>query len=287
LIYIKVHFISCDTLGASNEGDAMKRKIIEIDEALCNGCGECVTGCAEGALQIVDGKAKMVKEQFCDGFGDCIGTCPTGALKIIEREAEEFDEEATREHVRGLGGDEAVKRMDDAAAVHEAKQQPKQPPAGGCPGMKIRFGDASKADAPKVEAQKISEQVIPSELNQWPTQLHLVPTEAPFFKNRELVVLSTCAPSASPDVNWRFVRGRAIAIACPKLDRTEGYVEKLTEIFKSNGIPKVIVVRMEVPCCGGLSMMVTEAASRSGRTDLIVEEATIGLDGELRETREL
>ncbi|MBI9021199.1 MAG: 4Fe-4S ferredoxin, partial [Verrucomicrobia bacterium] len=113
------------------------------------------------------------------------------------------------------------------------------------------------------------------------------PTAAPFFTNRELVVLSTCAPSASPDVNWRFIRGRAIAIACPKLDRTEGYVEKLTEILKSNGIPKVIIVRMEVPCCGGLTMMVKEAARQSGRTDLIVEEATIGLNGDLIKTEEI
>ena len=258
----------------------MKRKIIEIDEALCNGCGECVTGCAEGALQIVDGKAKMVKEQFCDGFGDCIGTCPTGALKIIEREAEGFDVDATREHVRSIGGEDAVQRMDDANDEHEAKA----PPGGGCPGMQIRFG---KEDVSKLPAPTTSGQVIPSELNQWPTQLHLVPPVAPFFKDRELVVLSTCAPSASPDVNWRFVRGRGIVIACPKLDRTEGYVEKLTEIFKSNGIPKVIIVRMSVPCCGGLSVMIKEAAQRSGRTDLIIEEATIGLNGDLVETKEI
>ena len=263
----------------------MKRKIIEIDEALCNGCGECVTGCAEGALQIIDGKAKMVKEQFCDGFGDCIGTCPTGALKIIEREAEGFDIDATREHVRGLGGDEAVKRMDDANDEHEAKE--KAPPSGGCPGMKIRFGDTPDAAKPAATSQPVSGQVIPSELNQWPTQLHLVPPVAPFFKDRELVVLSTCAPSASPDVNWRFIRGRAIAIVCPKLDRTDGYVEKLTEILKSNGIPKVIVVRMTVPCCGGLTVMVKQAAQLSGRADLIVEEATIGLDGELMGVKEI
>ncbi len=225
----------------------MKRKIIEIDEELCSGCGNCVTGCAEGALQIVDGKAKLVNETFCDGLGACIGTCPTGALKIVERDA------------------------------------PKEPPAGGCPGMQIRFGGESKVESPKVERPEVSGQVIPSELNQWPTQLHLVPPTAPFFKDRELVVLSTCAPSASPDVNWRFVRGRAIVIACPKLDRTDGYVEKLADILKSNGIPKVIIVRMEVPCCGGLTMMVKEAARKSGRTDLMVEEATIGLNGDLKE----
>ncbi len=239
----------------------MKRKIIKIDEDKCNGCGNCVTGCAEGALQIVDGKAKLVNEVFCDGLGACIGTCPTGALEIIERDAAEFDEAAVDEHL----------------------PKPKMPPAGGCPGMKMRFEQKKTAPAPAAG----SGQVIPSELNQWPTQLHLVPTQAPFFKDRELVVLSTCAPSASPDVNWRFVRGRAIVIACPKLDRTEGYIEKLAEILKSNGIPKVIIVRMEVPCCGGLTVIVNEAAQQSGREDLIVEEATIGLNGDLIEMKEI
>jgi ferredoxin len=234
---------------------AMKRKIIKIDEKRCNGCGACVPGCAEGALAIVNGKAKLVNDGFCDGLGVCIGECPTGALKIIEREAPEFDE----------------------AAVKKKSMNPL-----GCPGMQVRF-----AKPAKVENHGIPRPVIPSEINQWPTQLHLVPPVAPFFKNRELVVLSTCSPSASPDVNWRFIRGRAIVIACPKLDRTEGYVEKLTEILKSNGIPKVIVVRMEVPCCGGLTIMVKDAARRSGRKDLIVEEAVIGLDGELREIKVL
>jgi len=244
----------------------MKRKIIEIDEMLCNGCGDCVTGCAEGALAIVDGKAKLVNEVFCDGLGACIGECPTGALKIIEREADEFDEAAVEEHLK--------------------KQEPHTPPAGGCPGMKLRFAEPSKVEEAKGE-YPVTGQAIPTELNQWPTQLHLVPPEAPFFKDRELVVLSTCSPSASPDVNWRFVRGRAIVIACPKLDRTEGYVEKLAGILKSNGIPKVIIVRMEVPCCGGLSMMVKDAAQKSGRNDLVVEEATIGLNGDLLETKEI
>jgi NAD-dependent dihydropyrimidine dehydrogenase PreA subunit len=166
------------------------RKIIEIDEERCNGCGACVTGCAEGALQIVNGKAKLVNEIFCDGLGACIGECPTGALKIIERDAPEFDEDAVKQHM-----------------------QRKVPPAGGCPGLQIRFGGEPKANVSKVERSMVSGQVIRSELNQWPTQLHLVPVEAPFFKNRELVVLSTCSPSASPDVNWRFIRGRAIALA--------------------------------------------------------------------------
>lgn len=251
----------------------MKRKIIEIDEAKCNGCGACVTGCAEGALQIVDGKAKLVNDSFCDGLGACIGDCPTGALNIIERDAPEFDEAAVEEHLQ-----KQKTPPPDSKAKHAAG-----PGAGGCPGMQVRFTQQDRAEPPA--STPPGGQAIRSELNQWPTQLHLVPPAAPFFKNRELVVLSTCSPSASPDVNWRFIRGRAIVIACPKLDRTEGYVEKLAEIIRRNGTPKVIIVRMEVPCCGGLTMMVSDAARQSGRTDVMVEEAVIGLDGELREVK--
>ncbi len=266
----------------------MKRKIIEINEDLCNGCGDCIVGCAEGALQLVDGKARLVKEQFCDGFGDCVGTCPTGALQIIEREADEFDEEATIDHVRTIGGEEAVQRMLGAAEEHEAREKEmNQPKTGGCPGLKLRFGNKPAAKAPSTETVNTSGQVIRSDLDQWPIQLHLVPPTAPFFEDKELVVLSTCSPVASPDVHWRYVRGRSLVVACPKLDRTEGYVEKLSAIMANNSIPKVIVVRMEVPCCGGLTMIARQAHADSGRTDLVVEEVTIGLDGELRKTEKI
>ena len=269
----------------------MKRKIIEIDEDLCNGCGDCIVGCAEGALQLVDGKAKMVKEQFCDGFGDCVGTCPTGALQIIEREAEAFDEEATIEHVRSQGGEDAVKRMLDAAEVHETKEKEAQmpkPKMGGCPGMQVRMAEKKATAArPATTAVEGGGQVIKSDLEQWPIQLHLVPPTAPFFEGKELVVLSTCSPVASPDVHWRFVRGRSLVVACPKLDRTEGYAEKLAAIMAQNNIPKVIIVRMSVPCCGGLTAITQQAYQASGRTDLIVEEVTIGLDGELLKTEKL
>lgn len=265
----------------------MKRKIIEINEDLCNGCGDCIVGCAEGALQLVDGKARLVKERYCDGFGDCVGACPTGALQIIERDADEYDIEATREHVSQTGGETAVKRFDEANEEHERKEQAmNQPKPGGCPGMQVRFG--SKAQGARQTTQgtgsKISEQVIRSDLEQWPIQLHLVPPTAPFFEDKELVVLSTCSPVASPDVHWRYVRGRSLVVACPKLDRTEGYVEKLAAIMAQNNIPKVIIVRMQVPCCGGLTMITKQALAASGRTDLIVEEVTIGLDGELLKT---
>jgi Pyruvate/2-oxoacid:ferredoxin oxidoreductase delta subunit len=270
----------------------MKRKIIEINEDLCNGCGDCIVGCAEGALQLVDGKAKMVKEDFCDGFGDCVGTCPTGALQIVEREAAAFDEAATIEHVRNTRGEEGVKAMMDAGAEHEAKEKaaaaPK-PAGGGCPGLKMRFGNKneSKVEKSKVEGQGISGQVIKSDLDQWPIQLHLVQPQAPFFQDKEMVIMSTCAPVASPDVHWRFVRGRSLVVACPKLDRTEPYVEKLAAIMSQNNMPKVHVVRMEVPCCGGLSMMAKQAHALSGRTDLVVEEVTIALDGELLKTEKI
>lgn len=273
-----------------------KRKIITINEDLCNGCGDCVTACAEGALQIIDGKAKLVKEQYCDGFGDCIGECPTGALKIEEKEVPDYDPTATREFVAKTGGAEAVRKFDEAAKVHEMKEKAKMKmghshgggglPAGGfakagCPGSAMRFN----AEKPAVAAQPVGgagpKQAFPSELNQWPIQIHLVRPDAPFFKNRELVVLSTCAPIASADTHWRFIRGRSVVVGCPKLDRTEGYVEKLAGILSEPSIPKVITVRMEVPCCGGLSTMVREAATRTGRGDLVVEDVVVGLNGDI------
>jgi len=283
----------------------MKRKIITIDEDLCNGCGECVTACAEGALQIVNGKARLVKEDFCDGFGACIGDCPTGALKIVERDAAEYDPAATREHLAATGNAEALHRFDAAAAEHAAqghlhgapaarpapaprRTPPPAPAFGGCPGMRVRD---SSADAPPARPTPggagLPAHVNPSELRQWPIQLHLVPPGAPFFRGKELVVMSTCGPLASADVHWRFLRGRAVVVACPKLDRTDPYVEKLAAILSDGTIPKVIVVRMEVPCCGGLTRIVEEAAQMTGRQDLAVEETTLSLDGAVADTRAL
>ncbi len=272
----------------------MKRKIITIDEEKCNGCGNCVTGCAEGALQIVDGKAKMVKEQFCDGFGDCIGTCPTGALKIEERDVPDFDVQATTQHLMKTQGVEAVRRMEAAGVRHE-KQAGGQPPPpsptaahaqmhamGGCPGSRMRFKpQAVETSSPATSASGLPGKVNKSELTQWPVQLHLVQPGAPFFANRELVVLSTCSPIASADVHWRFIRGRGVVVACPKLDDTESYAAKLADILSEPSIPKVTVVRMEVPCCGGLTQIVREALLMCGRTDLQSEEVTVSLDGEV------
>lgn len=248
-----------------------KRKIIKIDETLCNGCEKCINACSEGALTMVNGKAKLVREDFCDGFGDCLGECPTGALTIEEREAPAFDLAATQEHVSKTRGDDGVKALMEAAKTHGL--------GGGCPGSRQISRSESKPQSPVTSSNQLPEQVIQSELSQWPVQLHLVNPSAPFFNGKELVVLSTCGPVASADVHWRFLRGRAVVVACPKLDRTDPYVDKLTEILSNGSIPKVIIVRMSVPCCGGLTMMVKKAAENTRRQDLVVEEVTVGLDG--------
>lgn len=230
------------------------RKIIVIHEELCDGCGECITACAEGALRIVNGKAKVVNDRFCDGFGDCIRGCPTGALVIESREAPEFDYDATRAHVERLGGADAVRRLEEAAAIHEERERAALP--------------------------------APSELRQWPVQIHLVQPGAPFFRDRELVIMNTCGPLASAEVHARFLRGRSVVVGCPKLDDTGPYAGKLAAIFRESATPKAIVVRMEVPCCGGLTTIAREAKALSGRTDLVLEEVTLTLDGQVRSARD-
>ncbi|MCX7818050.1 MAG: 4Fe-4S binding protein [Kiritimatiellae bacterium] len=264
-----------------------RRKVIEINEELCNGCGECVTACAEGALQIVNGKAKLVREDFCDGFGDCVGECPTGALKIVERDVPDYDPIAARHHVAATGGEAAARRFDEVARRHTDASPPAAahtaPHFGGCPGTRVRI-PAAPADAQPVDNGGLPPKILPSELRQWPVQLHLVTPGAPFFRGRELVIMSTCGPIASADAHWRFLRGRAVVVACPKLDRTEPYVPKLAAILADRSIPRAIVVRMEVPCCGGLTAIAQEALHRSGREDLPLDEVTLSLDGEVMET---
>lgn len=272
------------------------RAIVRIDEELCDGCGNCITACAEGALRLVDGKARLVKERYCDGFGDCIGDCPTGALVVEEREAEAFDLDATREHVARTGGAGAVQRFDAAAEAHAREPRGREaplvalrglPPApsGGCPGARMRFEPSRISREPVAGGGP--RQAIPSELRQWPVQLHLVPPGAPFFKDRELVVMNTCGPLASADVHGRFLRGRGVVVACPKLDDTRPYAGKLAAILSDGSIPAVTVVRMEVPCCGGLTEITREALASSGRADLALEEVTLGVHGEVLGRRRL
>ncbi len=287
----------------------MKRKIIEIDEARCTGCGLCITACAEGALELRDGVAKVIKEDFCDGLGACIGDCPEGALRIVERDAPDFDPAQVEEHLRSTRGDEAVAEfhrqhgIEDAKpspvpsaadvrkALEHAKRHAPQPKGGnlacGCPGTAVKTQKPRAAAPATSGGAGLPAQVNPSDLGQWPVQLHLVPPRAPFFHGKELVVLSTCGPVASADVHWRFLRGRSVVVACPKLDRTEPYVEKLAGIFAMNDIPRVIIVRMEVPCCGGLTHFVHQGLQRSGRQDLVVDEVVVGTDGAIRGERRL
>ena len=253
----------------------MKRKIITIDETLCNGCGECVTSCAEGALAIIDGVAKLIREDFCDGLGNCLGECPTGALKIEEKEAPAFDEKAVAHNMA------KAKAQQPGRAAHAHGG------GGGCPGSQARvIQHAARPAVAPTQPDGGPSQVLPSELSQWPVMLHLVVPHAPYFKGRELVVMSSCSPVASPDVHWRFIRGRSVVIACPKLDDTQGYAEKIAAIIDHNAINRVVVVTMEVPCCSGLNAIVRQAvALLDGVKIPIVDECIIGLDGTLKGTR--
>jgi NAD-dependent dihydropyrimidine dehydrogenase PreA subunit len=238
----------------------MKRKIIEIDEEKCTGCGLCIPGCAEGALAIVDGKAKIVKDMYCDGLGACIGHCPEDALHIIEREADEFDEEAAMEHVRRMGG---------------VAPMPHSSGHGGCPsaGM-MRMTPCDRANVPAEQAG--------SALSHWPVQIRLVPPHAPFLQDADLLIAGDCCPVAVPDFHGRFLAGRTVMIGCPKFDNAAEYVERLTQVFARNNIRSVTVLEMEVPCCSGLSRIVSQALAASGR-DIPSVRAVVARDGKVSE----
>lgn len=233
----------------------MKRNIIEINEEKCNGCGECVTDCAESALRIVNGKAKLVKDIYCDGLGACIGACPTGALTIIQREAAAFDEQAVEKH-------------------RESQKHKSETPCG-CPGSQvINFEPcALPVDAAPIEGI--------SELGNWPIQLMLVPINAPYFNNADVLIAADCTAFSLPGFQGRFLKGKKLVIACPKLDNASHYLEKLTRIFSDNAIKSVSVLRMEVPCCGGLTHIVKEAAKKSGK-NIPYAETIIGTKGDVK-----
>ncbi len=257
----------------------MIRKIITINEELCDGCGNCVVGCSEGALQIIDGKAKLVREDFCDGFGDCIGTCPTGALKIEEKDVPAFNEEGVRQYLLQTQGVEAVWRMEEAQKRH-LKNEAEKLAHVGCPGSRhVELNPIAERDE---EVQELT-----SQLAQWPIQLHLVHPNAPFFHGKELVIMSTCGPLASANVHPKYLKGRSVVVGCPKLDDTRPYMQKLAAILSETSIPKAIVVRMEVPCCGGLTAMTAQAAALSGREDLIVEEHVLSVNGKLKSSTQV
>lgn len=255
----------------------MNRQIIRIDEDKCTGCGLCVPNCAEGSLEIRNGKAVLVKEALCDGLGACLGHCPEGALFIEEREAEAFDEHLVAQRLQELG----------RPPLHAP--QPAQPPAaGGCPSARPLNlgGGCPSAQAAALGARRPAAapgkgkdaEPTPSELSHWPVQLGLLPPTAPFFRGAELLLTADCVPFAYPDFHQKLLRGKAVAVACPKLDNAGAHFQKLIQIFREGGLAGVTVVRMEVPCCGGLSNMAAEALKESG-AHIPYREVVIGRDG--------
>ena len=256
----------------------MKRKIITIDEKKCNGCGLCVPSCHEGALAIVDGKARLVKDSYCDGLGDCLAECPQDAITIEERDVDAYDEAAVQEHLadRAKGEAEPAPPAGGCPGLR-AFTLATAKPAGGCPGHR-----AVSLDAPEPAAS--TDEPAVSALSQWPIQLHLVSPNAPYWEGCDLLIAADCVLAAYPKLHTDLLAGRKLIIACPKLDDTGDYVEKLAAIFAGNSIRSLTVARMEVPCCGGLSHIVGEALTRSGR-DIPIETVTIGIQGDVLDRR--
>jgi NAD-dependent dihydropyrimidine dehydrogenase PreA subunit len=246
-----------------------RRKIIQIDEEKCDGCGQCVLTCAEGALSIEDGKAKVISDNLCDGLGACIGECPKGALTIIEREAEEFDEDAVEEHLAAQGGE---------------SHKPVLSGPKGCPSARIQTfvpaGACEKANQPAVLADEASA------LAHWPVQIRLVPPTAPFLKGADLLVLADCVPVAFPTLHRDFLQEKAVMVGCPKFDDAKEYIEKFAAIFRSAGIRRITTVVMEVPCCSGLPVIVEKALALSGR-QIPMEEVVISTRGKIVERRKV
>ncbi len=246
------------------------RKIIEIDDDLCDGCGNCVPSCAEGALEIIDGKAKVVAEIYCDGLGACLGDCPTGALSIVEREADEFDEKAVEEHL-----------------ATEAPPEPQTIPmvSGGCPSARMQTFASSTSQPAAAEVATTGKE-MDSALSHWPVQIMLVPPTAPFLKGADLLVLADCVPVAFPTVHRDFIKGKSVLLGCPKLDNAQFYIEKFAQICKQSGIKSITSVVMEVPCCSGLPMIVKKGMAMSG-VEIPMEEVVISTRGKILERRQV
>lgn len=236
----------------------MKRRIIEIDENKCNGCGACAAACHEGAIAMVDGKARLMRDDYCDGLGDCLPTCPTGAITFVEREAAAYDEQAVMENKQ--------RKMRNEGMTLPC----------GCPGSQSR--NIQRQEAPAVETPR-AEQA--SRLSQWPVQIKLVPVEAPWFNGARLLIAADCTAYARADFHQRFMRGRITLIGCPKLDEGD-YAEKLTEILRRNDIRELTIVRMDVPCCGGMQRAAETALRQSGKF-IPWQVVTLGRDGNILE----
>lgn len=239
------------------------RNIVKIDEEKCNGCGLCINSCAEGAIQMIDGKARLVSEIYCDGLGACLDCCPVDAIRVEQREAAEFDEEATKKYLEELARNKAK---------HE-QQAPKAQGFGGCPGARMMNLDSQPA------AEEATGDVS-SQLSQWPVQLTLVSPQAPYFAGADIMLVADCVPFAMGDFHAKLLNDKAIAVACPKLDDTGAYAQKIADILTTAKPKSLTVVHMEVPCCGGLGRIAHAAVALSG-TDIEIKDITISLRGKV------
>ncbi len=252
------------------------RKIIHIDEEKCDGCGQCVTACAEGAIQVIDGKARLISETYCDGLGACLGECPQNAIHIEERPAEEFSPEAVEEH---------LKRQN--RKQHSPAPKPSFAQSGfhfSCPGSRAQT--MQQNHAPASVSERNESESTPSRLTNWPVQLHLMPVEASFYQNAKLLISADCVPFALADFQQRYLAGRTVMIGCPKLDDTGAYLQKLTAIFQQNDIESIDLLHMEVACCFGLVQIVQQAMVRSGK-NIPIQLHKIGIQGNVCETRKM
>lgn len=254
----------------------MIREIVRIDEDKCNGCGDCVPACAEGAIKIIDGKAKLIADNLCDGLGACLGHCPMDAIKVEKRDADEFDEGAVEEHL---------------AEQSSLAQENEAPRSGGCPSAQVHsFSPAPGMGCPSArpmsagQTEKDSNNEATSrqsQLRQWPIQMHLVPPTAPFLKGADLLLAADCAAFAHADFHKELLKGKALLIGCPKLDDGRAYLEKLTAMLQQNEIKRLSVVHMEVPCCSGLVAMARQAIEASGK-DVPLETLCVGIQGDIK-----
>jgi Pyruvate/2-oxoacid:ferredoxin oxidoreductase delta subunit len=281
-----------------------QRTIIKIDEEKCTGCGNCIPGCPEGALQIIDGKARLISDLFCDGLGACIGSCPVDAIKTEVREAEMYNESKVMDNIVKAGKNtikahlEHLKHHGEIKLYNEAESYLKnhgiENPLKtgnncssiehhGCPGSRALTLDyeKTKKDLPKIDIGIIDEKKIASELTQWPIQIKLLPIQAPFFQNADLLIAADCVGFSNPNFHKDLLRGKKLLVGCPKLDDSQFYMDKLAQIFALNDIKSVTVAMMEVPCCRGLSFIV-ENALKAANKQIPVEEKIYSLQGEIK-----